>query len=33
MTGNTPINGNTNDGELMVPLKYLRNFWEVLKCH
>ena len=34
-TGNTPADGNTNDAEMIVPLKYLLNicFGELLKCH
>ena len=27
ITGKTPPNGNTKDVEIMVPLKYLSNFW------
>ena len=27
ITGNTPGDGNTKDVEIMVPLKYLSNFW------
>ena len=27
ITGNTPNNGNKKDVEIMVPLKYLSNFW------
>ena len=27
ITGNTPADGNTEDVEIMVPLKYLSNFW------
>ena len=27
ITGNTPNNGNTKDVEIIVPLKYLSNFW------
>ena len=30
-TGKTPNNGNTKDVEIIVPLKYLRNFWRTLK--
>ena len=26
--GNTPVDGNTKDVEITVPLKYLSNFWE-----
>ena len=25
--GNTPADGNTKDAEIIVPLKYLSNFW------
>ena len=28
MTGKTPSNGNTKDAEIIVPLKYLSNFWK-----
>ena len=28
ITGNTPPDGNTKDVEIMVPLKYLSNFWQ-----
>ena len=31
ITGNTPNNGNTKDVEIMVPLKYLSNFWRTLE--
>ena len=27
ITGNTPAAGNTKDVEIIVPLKYLSNFW------
>ena len=30
ITGKTPNNNNVKDVEIMVPLKYLSNFW---KCH
>ena len=30
VTGNTPPDGNTKDVEIIVPLKYLSNFWELL---
>ena len=30
-TGNTPADGNTKDVEIMVPLKYLSNFWRTLE--
>ena len=29
--GNTPVNGNTKDIEIIVPLKYLSNFWRTLE--
>ena len=31
ITGNTPNNGNTKDVEIIVPLKYLSNFWRTLQ--
>ena len=31
ITGKTPNNGNEKDVEIMVPLKYLSNFWRTLK--
>ena len=31
VTGNTFADGNTKDAEIIVPLKYLRNFWRTLK--
>ena len=31
ITGNTPNDGNTNDVEIMVPLKYLSNSWRTLE--
>ena len=31
ITGNTPNDGNTKDVEIMVPLKYLSNFWRTLE--
>ena len=31
ITGKTPNNGNTNDVEIIVPLKYLGNFWRTLE--
>ena len=31
ITGNTHASGNTNDVEIMVPFKYLRNFWRTLE--
>ena len=30
-TGNTPADGNTKDVEIIVPLKYLSNFWRTLE--
>ena len=30
-TGKTPDNGNTKDVEMIVPLKYLSNFWRTLE--
>ena len=30
MTGKTPDDGNTKDVEIIVPLKYLSNFWRTL---
>ena len=33
ITGNTPADGNTKNVEIIVPLKYLSNFGELLKCH
>ena len=32
-TGSTPADGNTKDVKIIVPLKYLSNFGELLKCH
>ena len=29
--GKTPANGNMRDVEIMVPLKYLSNFWRTLE--
>ena len=29
--GKTPDDGNTKDVEIIVPLKYLSNFWRVLE--
>ena len=29
--GNTPNDGNTKDVEIMVPVKYLSNFWRTLE--
>ena len=31
ITGNTPNNGNEKDVDIMVPLKYLSNFWRTLE--
>ena len=31
ITGNAPHNGNTKDVEIIVPSKYLSNFWRALK--
>ena len=31
VTGKTPNNGNEKDVEIMVPLKYLSNFWRILE--
>ena len=31
ITGKTPNNGNENDVEIMVPLKYLSNFWRTIE--
>ena len=31
MTGNTPANSDRKDFEIMVPLKYLSNFWRTLQ--
>ena len=31
VTGKTPAAGNTNDIEVIVPLKYLSNFWRTLE--
>ena len=28
--GETPAAGNTKDNEIIVPLKYLSNFWRTL---
>ena len=30
-TGNTPVDENTKDVEIIVPLKYLSNFWRTLE--
>ena len=31
ITGNTPAAGNAKDIEIIVPLKYLSNFWRTLE--
>ena len=31
ITGNTPADSNTKDVEIIVPLKYLSNFWRTLE--
>ena len=31
ITGKTPADGNTKDVEILVPLKYLSNFWRTLE--
>ena len=31
ITGKTPEDGNTKDVEIIVPLKYLSNFWRTLE--
>ena len=31
ITGNTPADGNTKNVEIIVPLKYLSNFWRTLE--
>ena len=31
ITGKTPDDGNTKDVEMIVPLKYLSNFWKTLE--
>ena len=31
ITGNTPAGGNTKDVKIIVPLKYLSNFWITLE--
>ena len=33
ITGKTPNNDNENGVEIMVPLKYLNNFWRTLEMH
>ena len=31
ITGNTPVDGNTKNVEIAVPLKYFSNFWRIVK--
>ena len=31
ITGKTPAGGNTNDVEIIAPLKFLSNFWRTLE--
>ena len=31
ITGNTPADGNTKNVKIMVPLRYLSNFWRTLE--
>ena len=31
ITGSTPADGNTKNAEIIVPLKYLSNFWRTLE--
>ena len=31
IAGNAPAGGNTKDVKIIVPLKYLRNFWRTLE--
>ena len=31
ITGNTPAGGNTKDVKIVIPLKYLSNFWRTLE--
>ena len=33
ITRNIPADSSTKDIEIIVPLKYLGNFGELLKCH
>ena len=33
ITGKTPNDGNEKDVEIMVPIKYLSNFWRTLEMH
>ena len=30
ISGNTPADGNTKDVEIIVPIKYLSNFWKTV---
>ena len=32
ITGKTPAAGNTKDVEIIITLKYLKNFWKTLEC-
>ena len=32
-TGKSPVAGNTKDVKIVVPLKYLSNFWRTLEMH
>ena len=31
ITGKNPVDGNTKDVKIIVPLKYLSNFWRTLE--
>ena len=31
ITGKTPADGNTKNVEIIVPLKYLSNFWKTIE--
>ena len=31
ITGSTPAGGNTKDAKIIVPLKYLSNFWKTIE--
>ena len=33
MTGKTPAADNEKDVQIMIPLKYLTNFWRTLEMH
>ena len=33
ITRKTPADGNTEDVEILVPIKYLSNSGELLRCH